>query len=131
MKHAFVVFFAIAMFAVPGVAQQPSSTTVDQLPPVPGKVFTVTKEPGFHNEPTIAVNAVNPQQAFAAYQAHASVVYSQDGGETWKPAIGTPSSDYKVSGDVAAVYDKHGAAILCYIAFDKLGSDNYWARGAT
>ena len=29
------------------------------------------------------------------------------------------------------IYDKRGAAILCYIAFDKLGTANYWAHGAT
>jgi hypothetical protein len=77
------------------------------------------------------VNFNNPAQVFAAYQSHASVVFSRDGGVTWKPATGTASTDYKVSGDVAATYDKHGAAILCYIAFDKLGTENYWARGAT
>jgi photosystem II stability/assembly factor-like uncharacterized protein len=132
MKYAFVVFFATVMLGMPAFAQQPSSTaSPEQLPPVPGNIFTVTKEPGYHNEPAIAVSAANPQQAFAAYQAHASVVYTQDGGATWNTAAGTPSTDYKVSGDVVAAYDKHGAAILCYIAFDKLGTENYWARGAT
>lgn len=28
-------------------------------------------------------------------------------------------------------FDNHGHAFLCYIAFDKLGTFNYWARGAT
>jgi hypothetical protein len=113
-------------------AQQTSTTSqAAQLPLVPGKVFTITEQAGFHNEPAIAVNGMNPTQAFVAYQSHASVAFTQDGGASWKPATGTASTDYKVSGDVAATYDKHGAAILCYIAFDKLGTENYWARGAT
>jgi len=133
MRHTFaVLFIAIMLLPLNIRAQEASSAAAaEQLPTVPGKIFTVTTEPGYHNEPAIAVNQANPQQAFAAYQAHANVVYSQDGGATWKPATGTASEDYKVSGDVAAVYDKHGAAILCYIAFDKLGTENYWARGAT
>ena len=122
---------ATLLFAIASIAQQVPSPAVSPLPPVPGKIFTVTEQPGYHNEPTIAVNARNPQQAFAAYQAHATVVYSQDGGATWKTATGTASTDYGVSGDVASTYDKKGAAILCYISFDRLGTMNYWARGAT
>jgi photosystem II stability/assembly factor-like uncharacterized protein len=133
MRHIFIpMIIATMLLPLAVVAQVAGSTpAVQQLPLAPAKIFTVTKEPGFHNEPAIAVNQVNPRQAFAAYQAHATVVYSQDGGATWNPATGSASTNYKVSGDVNAVYDKHGAAILCYIAFDKLGSDNYWARGAT
>ena len=120
------------MLLAAAVGQEPApAPTPTELPQVPGQIFTVSKEPGYHNEPAIAVNAQNPQQAFAAYQAHATVAYSRDGGASWEPATGTASTNYKISGDVAAVYDKHGAAILCYIAFDKLGTDNYWARGAT
>jgi hypothetical protein len=123
---------AVTFITAAAVAQEPSSSpTAAQLPPVPGNVITITPELGFHNEPAIAVNAANASQVIAAYQSHASVVFSQDGGATWKPATGTASTSYKVSGDVAATYDKHGAAILCYIAFDKLGTENYWARGAT
>jgi hypothetical protein len=32
---------------------------------------------------------------------------------------------------MSVIYDKCGTAILCYIAFDKLGTMNYWAHGAT
>jgi len=121
-----VLFAAVALHS-----QQPLSVpTVEQLPPVPGQVFTVT-EAGFDNEPSIAVNPGNASQVVAAYQTPARVVYSQNGGSSWKPAIGTAPTDYRVSGDVSITYDKHGAAVLCYIAFDKLGSENYWARGAT
>jgi hypothetical protein len=133
MRSHYIAWVTAVMLAtVAAAAQSPSSVTnTTQLPQVPGNVILITPEPGFHNEPAIAVNFNNPAQVFAAYQSHASVVFSQDGGAMWKPATGTASTDYKVSGDVAAIYDKHGAAILCYIAFDKLGTENYWARGAT
>lgn len=108
-------------------AQQPAQ----QLPPVPGRVVTLTPQAGYRNEPSIAVNAKNPSQVVAAYQVPATVAYSQDGGGSWKVATGTAPKDYRVSGDVSVIYDKHGAAILCYIAFDKLGTANYWAHGAT
>ena len=124
----------VAMVAAISVQAQEvpaSSATSAPLPAVPGKVVTVTPDVGFHNEPSIAVNPGNPAQVVAAYQALASVVFSLDGGNSWKPATGTASTSYKVSGDVSITYDKHGAAILCYIAFDKLGTENYWARGAT
>ncbi len=108
--------------------EQPSPA---ELPPVPGKLITITPQAGYRNEPSIAVNANNPSQLVAAYQTNASVAYSQDGGSSWKTATGTAPKDYRVSGDVSVIYDKHGAAILCYIAFDKLGTMNYWAHGAT
>ncbi len=102
------------------------------LPPAPKAHLTdVTPKPGFFNEPAIAVNPKNPKQAAAAWQVNVSAAYSQDGGETWKVAEGTAPKDYRVSGDVSLAYDAAGHAILCYIAFDKLGSMNYWARGAT
>jgi len=94
-------------------------------------VFTVTPEAGYRSEPSIAVSAKNPSQVVAAYQTLATVAYSQDGGSSWKTATGTAPADYRVSGDVSVTYDKHGTALLCYIAFDKLGTMNYWARGAT
>ncbi len=125
----YLAIFTVFVAAVIASAQE--TTTTQQLPLVPGKVITVTPDAGFHNEPSIAVNAINPAQVVAAYQSHASIVYSQDGGNSWKPAPGTAATDYKISGDVAVAYDKHGAAILCFIAFDKLGTENYWARGAT
>ncbi len=48
-----------------------------------------------------------------------------------KSPTGTAPKDYRISGDVSVTYDKRGTAILCYIAFDKLGTINYWAHGAT
>jgi hypothetical protein len=129
MRSHFAAFFlAFLIFAAVHAQEQAAPA---ELPPVPGKVITITPIPGFLNEPSIAVNYHNPSQVVAAYQNQASVAYSQDGGNSWKIASSTAATDYKVSGDVSITYDKHGAAILCYIAFDKLGTTNYWARGAT
>ena len=109
-----------------------AASFAQQLPPAPRAHLTdVTPKPGFFNEPAIAVNPKNPQQLVAAWQVGASVAYSQDGGQTWKVAEGTAPKEYKVSGDVSVTYDVAGRAILCYIAFDKLGTTNYWAQGAT
>lgn len=131
MSHRYLSFLlaAIVCAGLAASAQQPS--TSNQLQPAPGKVVTVTPEPGFQNEPSVAVNPGNPSQIVAAYQMPARIVFSQNGGSSWHSASGTPSTNYKISGDVGVTYDKHGTAILCYIAFDKLGTVNYWAHGAT
>jgi hypothetical protein len=103
-----------------------------QLPPAPrAHLSDVTPAPGYFNEPAIALNTKNPQQAVVAWQVPASAAYSQDGGQTWKTAEGTSPKNYRVSGDVSLTYDAAGHAVLCYIAFDKLGTTNYWAQGAT
>ena len=102
------------------------------LPKVPnGHVFTVTPKAGFFTEPSIAVNPRNPQQVVAVFQDNAQAAYSTDGGTTWNLAEGVAPPNYRVSGDVSVTFDNQGHALICYIAFDKLGSFNYWARGAT
>src|SRR6266567_2674739 len=109
-----------------------SSLLAQQLPPAPKAHLTdVTPKAGFFNEPAIAVNPADPQQLAVAWQINASVAYSTDSGQSWKIAEGTAPKNYRVSGDVSITYDAAGHAILCYIAFDKLGSNNYWAQGAT
>jgi hypothetical protein len=102
------------------------------LPPAPkAHISDVTPKPGYFNEPAIAINPIDPQQLVAAWQVAASAAYSKDGGMTWKVAEGTAPKNYRVSGDVSVAYDAAGHAILCYIAFDKLGTANYWAHDAT
>ena len=109
-----------------------SALFAQQLPPAPKAHLTdVTPKPGFFNEPAIAVNPKDPQQLVAAWQVNASLAYSRDGGQTWKVAEGTAPKEYRISGDVSITYDSAGRAILCYIAFDKLGTTTYWAHGAT
>ncbi len=94
-------------------------------------VADINPQPGYFNEPAIAVNPKDPTQAVVAWQINASAAYTTDGGRQWKTAEGTAPQDYRVSGDVSLAYDDKGHAILCYIAFDKLGTTNYWAHNAT
>ncbi len=103
-----------------------------ELPKAPqAHIFTLTPTPGYFTEPSVAVNPENPQQVVAVYQDNAHAAYSQDGGRTWQNAEGVDPKNYRVSGDVSTVFDNHGHAFICYIAFDKLGTFNYWAHGAT
>jgi hypothetical protein len=114
------------------LALHASSLFAQQLSPAPkAHIVDVTPKAGYFNEPALAVNPKNPQQLVAAWQVNASAAYSTDGGQTWKVVDSTAPKNYRVSGDVSLAYDAAGHAILCYIAFDKLGSTNYWAQGAT
>lgn len=108
------------------------SQSVPPLPRAPGaQVFSLMPEPGSFTEPSIAVNSNNPLQVVAVFQDNAHASYSQDAGESWKSAEGVAPPNYKVSGDVSTTFDQHGHAFICYIAFDKLGTFNYWGHGAT
>ena len=102
------------------------------LPKAPqAQIFNLTPTPGYFTEPGIAVNPSNPQQVVAVYQDNAHAAYSQDAGKTWLTAEGVDPKNYRVSGDVSTVFDNQGHAFICYIAFDKLGTFNYWAHSAT
>lgn len=109
-----------------------ASLSAQQLPAAPNShLVDINSKPGFFNEPAIAVNPANPQQLVVAWQVNASAAWSADGGQTWTTALGTAPKDYRISGDVSVTYDAFGHALLCYIAFDKLGTNNYWAHNAT
>src|SRR5581483_642812 len=127
-------FASLLFVAAIALAQsQPGNpnSAADQLPPAPGaKVINLT-DAGFSNEPAIAVNPRNPEQLVAAWQINASAAYSHDGGRNWSKASGVAPKNYKKSGDVSVAYGADGAAYLCYIAFDKLGTTYYWAHNAT
>src|SRR5579859_5926980 len=102
-----------------------------ELPKAPqAHIFNLTPTPGYFTEPAIAVNPANPQQVVAVFQDNAHAAYSQDAGHTWQVEDTSPKN-YKVSGDVSVAFDNQGHAFVCYIAFDKLGTFNYWAHGAT
>ena len=102
------------------------------LPPAPdAHVFTLTPKPGYFTEPSIAVNPTNPKQVVAVFQDNAQAAYSEDAGRTWQLAEGVAPKNYRISGDVSVTFDNQGHAFICYIAFDKLGTFNYWAHGAT
>lgn len=106
--------------------------TESPLPAPPGaRVIQLNPSPGNFTEPAIALNPADPQQLVAAFQVNASAAYSRDAGNTWTIADGTAPPDYRRSGDVSVAYDNQGHAFLCYIAFDHLGTINYWAHNAT
>lgn len=114
------------------IIELPGTLAGQVLPPAPKAHLTdITPKPGFFNEPALAVNPSDPEKLVVAWQINASAAYSANGGQTWSIAKGTAPKDFRVSGDVSLAYDAHGQAFLCYIAFDKLGTTNYWAQGAT
>lgn len=102
------------------------------LPPAPhAEIHDLTPTPGYFTEPGIAINPRDPRQVVATFQDNAHISFSTDGGQHWQAATGIEPPNYRVSGDVSVTFDHHGHAILCYMAFDKLGRFNYWAYGAT
>lgn len=104
-----------------------------QLPPKApnSSVITLTPQPGYFTEPGIAINPNNPQQVVAVYQDNAHAAYSFDAGRTWQIATGVESTSYRVSGDVSTTFDNQGHAFVCYIAFDRLGTFNYWGHNSS
>jgi len=102
------------------------------LPKAPkAQVFNLTPTPGFFTEPSVALNPANPQQVVAVFQDNVHAAYSEDSGRTWQVAENVDPKNYRVSGDVSTVFDNQGHAFVCYIAFDRLGTFNYWAHGAS
>ncbi len=101
------------------------------LPGAPGaKLTTLTPKPGYFTEPSIAASPLDSMRVVAAFQDNAQIAYSTDGGVHWAAASGIAPKNYRVSGDVSVTYDNRGHAILCYIAFDKLGTFNYWGHNS-
>ena len=110
-----------------------TGNTFAQLPPKApnSRVITLTPQPGYFTEPGIAINPNNPQQVVAVYQDNAHAAYSFDAGRTWQLAAGVESTSYRVSGDVSTTFDNQGHAFICYIAFDRLGTFNYWGHNSS
>ncbi len=107
----------------------PPTPSGQNLPDPPGSlVTTLNAKPGPFTEPSVAINPHDPNQMVTAFQDNAQIAYSRDGGHHWNAATGIAPKNYHVSGDVSVVYDNRGHAYLCYIAFDKLGTFNYWAH---
>lgn len=133
LRTLFVLVLFFPLVVPSGVllnAQQASTEPALAAPPG-GAVVQLVRGEGNFNEPSIAVNAKEPGQVVAVFQSPAGAAYSRDAGKTWSVAQGTSPTDYKVSGDVSVTFDNQGRAFLCYIAFDKLGTENYWAHNAT
>jgi hypothetical protein len=116
----------IVILCVAALAQTPD------LRKAPGaEIFNLTPEPGYFTEPGIAVNPRNPQQIVAVFQDNAHAAWSHDAGKSWQVAKGVEPPDYRVSGDVSVAFDNQGRAFICYMAFDKLGTFNYWGHNAS
>ena len=123
----------LQMTLVAGVLGAFAGNTLAQLPPKApnSSVVTLTPEPGYFTEPGIAINPNNPQQVVAVYQDNAHAAYSSDAGRTWQIAAVVESAAYRVSGDVSTTFDNQGHALICYIAFDRLGTFNYWGHNSS
>jgi hypothetical protein len=103
-----------------------------ELPKAPqAHVFPLTPTPGPFTEPGIAVNPTDPHDVVGVFQDNVHAAYSLDSGQTWKLAENVDPKNYRISGDVSVAFDNQGHAFVCYIAFDKLGTFNYWGHGAT
>ncbi len=98
--------------------------------------MNVSKANGRFSEPGIAINSNNPRQIVVVYQGgvdvqgSANAAYSTDSGRTFAIAVGTKPEDWRVAGDVTTTFDNKGHAFLCYLAFDRLGTSDYWAHDA-
>lgn len=102
------------------------------LPKPPGAAVTdLTPKPGPFTEPGVSVNPLNPKHVVVVFQDNANAAYSEDGGRTWELAAGVAPKEYRISGDVSTVFDNKGHAFISCIAFDRLGTFNYWGHGAT
>ncbi len=99
-----------------------------QMPRAPQAHVTTLTGTGFSSEPSVAVNPKDPRQVVVAYQVPASIAYSGDAGAHWKQMPDIAPPNFKVSGDVSVTYDNQGHALLCYIAFNELGTFNYWGH---
>ncbi len=121
LRSLFVSLLAVSVCTVPALARK--------LAPPPGAhLFTLTPTPGHFTEPGVAVNPQNPKQVVVVYQFKAAAAYTSNGGKTWQIASGVAPAHYKMSGDVSVVFDNKGHAIIGCMAFDKLGTFNYWAH---
>jgi hypothetical protein len=124
--------WTVLMFGMVVAASFTASLHGQALPKAPGaEVFSLTPTPGYFTEPAIAINPNNAQQVVAVFQDNAHASYSQDAGRSWLAAEGVAPANYRTSGDVSAAFDSHGHGFICYMAFDTLGTFNYWGHNAS
>jgi hypothetical protein len=123
-------------FLMPVLAGCTFALGQSSLPTAPGaRVVQVSPDGGHYSEPGIAINPNNPDQVVivmqggAQVQGSATAAYSVDGGQSFRLAAAGPA-DWKVAGDVSTAFDNKGHAFLCYLAFDKLGTADYWAHNS-
>lgn len=100
-------------------------------PMAPGATVIALTRPGFFTEPGIAISQLDPGKVTAIYQDNVHVAFSDDAGAHWSDAPDVAPPDWRVSGDVSVTYDDKGHAIASYMAFNRLGSEGYWAHNAS
>jgi hypothetical protein len=105
------------------------AATQHYLPAAPQRRLVQVSPVGWYSEPAVAIDERNPRRAVVVYQVGPRAAYTRDGGRTWHTE-NLWDRRYQVEGDVTVGYAKH-RAYLGYIAFDNLGTDQYWAHGAT
>ena len=91
---------------------------------------TALTKPGFFTEPGIAINPLDPKQVVAIYQDNVHIAFSNDAGANWTDVPKVAPPQWRVSGDVSVTFDNKGHAIASYMAFNRLGTDGYWAHNA-
>jgi hypothetical protein len=111
---------SIPVFATESVAE----------PMLPQATVTPLTKPGFFTEPGIAINPLNADQVTAIYQDNVHIAFSDDAGAHWTDVPKVAPPQWRVSGDVSVTYDNKGHAIASYMAFNKLGTEDYWAHNA-
>ncbi|HEX7288495.1 MAG TPA: exo-alpha-sialidase [Candidatus Angelobacter sp.] len=132
LRRLIPILASIALLCATSLAAHAQTPATANLPKAPGaEIFSLTPAPGYFTEPGIAVNPRDPQQVVAVFQDNAHAAWSHDAGKSWRVAEGVEPPNYRVSGDVSAAFDNQGHAFICYMAFDKLGTFNYWAHNAS
>ena len=130
-KFAVICFMVLSVSSASFASMTQNDSAGSVLTLAPGSEVTAVSHDGYFSEPSIAVNYRNPKQITVAYQRNVSAAYSVDGGNHWMRSSGLAIPSYRVSGDVSVVYDNEGHAIMSCIAFDNLGTEDYWGHGAT
>jgi hypothetical protein len=132
LRSLAILFVLVISVTQTAISQEPSKDISAALAPAPGRIVqSLNSAPGYFTEPGIAVNPKNPEQVVAVFQDNAHASYSVNGGREWQAAGGVEPPNYRVSGDVSVTYDLQGHAIICYMAFDKLGTFNYWGHNSS
>ena len=106
------------------------ATDAASEPMVPQATVTTLTKPGFFTEPGIAISPLDPHMVTAIYQDNVHVAFSNDAGANWSDVPDVAPPQWRVSGDVSVTYDNNGHAIASYMAFNRLGTDGYWAHDA-
>ncbi|WP_233841782.1 sialidase family protein [Dyella sp. 2HG41-7] len=99
-------------------------------PMAPQTTVTTLTKPGFFTEPGIAINQLDPRNVTAIYQDNVHIAFSNDAGAKWSDVPKVAPPEWRVSGDVSVTYDNNGHAIASFMAFNRLGTEGYWAHNA-